>query len=527
MPCPHFDIRVIQRSNGKSAVASAAYQSGEKLYSQYDRETKSYDAKEGIIHAEIMLPPHAPPEYADRSTLWNAVEKIENQWNSQLARRFHLVIPREIPPDQYVKLVKEYCDEFFVSKGMIADIALHDPYPPGYNPHAHVMVTMRAMDEHGKWLPKARKVYDLDENGERIRLPSGNWKSHKENTVEWNERKYGMVWRMGWQDFQNKYLEANGRPERVDLRSYEAQGIDKIPTVHMGPAVTAMERRGIQTDIGNLNREIRKTNSIMQSIKKIIANLRDWIVELNECRKELLAEQAAYEASLLPGILMKYLDIRKEERKDWSLYGRNKATAQDLKKVTEAISYLKQQGLETVEDLEGHIEKSGKEAADLRGQMRTKEKRMKAIDSILLSLATFKEYKPIYEQYQKTYFKKSKEKFRQEHPEVAKFEKARAVLNRYPEAKTTTAKELQKESAKLMEEIKELRIPIEAVQMDLQKLKDIRYWVRKATPGTEESKEAPKKESLIDRLQDKTDNARAQQAPEQKTLQQKKQNMEL
>lgn len=193
MPCPHFDIKVVQRGEGQSAVAAAAYQSGEKLYSQYDRETKSYESKEGITHTEIMLPSNAPREYADRNTLWNAVEEIENQWNSQLARRFHLIIPREIPPEQYVPLVKDYCHEFFVSKGMIADLAIHDPHPPGHNPHAHVLVTMRAMDEKGKWLPKARKVYDLDENGERIRLPSGNWKSHKENTVDWNERKYGMV----------------------------------------------------------------------------------------------------------------------------------------------------------------------------------------------------------------------------------------------------------------------------------------------------------------------------------------------
>ena len=522
MPCPHFDIRVVQRSEGDSAVAAAAYQSGEKLYSQYDRKFKNYEDKEGVTHTEIMLPPNAPREYADRSTLWNAVEKIENQWNSQLARRFHLIIPREIPPDQYVKLVKEYCDEFFVSKGMIADIAIHDPHPPGHNPHAHVLLTMRAMDENGKWLPKARKVYDLDENGEKIRLPSGNWKSHKENTVDWNERKYGMIWRMGWQDVQNKYLEANGRPERVDLRSYEAQGIDQIPTVHMGPAVTAMERRGIQTDIGNLNREIRKTNSIMQSIKKIIANLRDWIVELNECRKELAAEQAAYEASLLPGLLMKYLDIRKDERKDWTPHGRSKAASQDLKKVTEAIGYLKRQRLHTVDDLEAHIENSGKEAADLRGQMRVKEKRVKTIDSILLSLETYKECKPVYEQYQKIYFKKSKEKFKQEHPEIAKFERARAVLNKHPEAKTTTAKELKKESAELLDEIAELRVPLEEVQADLQRLKDIRYWVRKATPGTEESKEAPQKQSLHERLAEHSTKPTTQ---EQKP--QRKQNMEL
>jgi hypothetical protein len=139
-----------------------------------------------------------------------------------------------------------------------------------------------------------------------------------------------------------------------------------------------------------------------------------------------------------------------------------------------------------------------------------------------LSLETYKECKPAYEQYQKIYFKKSKEKFKQEHPEIAKFERARAVLNKYSEAKTTTAKELKKESAKLLEKIAELRVPLEGVQADLQRLKDIRYWVRKATPGTEESKEASQKQSIRDRL---ADHSEKQTKQEQKP--QRKQNMEL
>ena len=107
---------------------------------------------------------------------------------------------------------------FFVSKGMIADFAIHDK--GGGNPHAHILLTVRAMHEKGKWLPKSRKVYDLDKNGERIRLASGRWKSHKENTVDWNDRKYAEIWRQGWADMANRYLEANDRPERLDLRSY-------------------------------------------------------------------------------------------------------------------------------------------------------------------------------------------------------------------------------------------------------------------------------------------------------------------
>lgn len=103
MPCPHFDVKVIQRSKRQSAVASAAYQSGERLFSEYDQKQKYYSHKSEIVHTEIMLPPHAPPEYADRNTLWNAAEAIEKQWNSQLARRFVLAIPRELPPEQYAE----------------------------------------------------------------------------------------------------------------------------------------------------------------------------------------------------------------------------------------------------------------------------------------------------------------------------------------------------------------------------------------------------------------------------------------
>ena len=126
MPCPHFDIKIVQRSNRQSAVASAAYQSGERLFSEYDQKQKYYSHKSEIVHTEIMLPPHAPPEYADRNTLWNSAEAQEKQWNSQLARRFVLAIPREIPPEQYAGLIRDYCREFFVSKGMIADFAIHD-----------------------------------------------------------------------------------------------------------------------------------------------------------------------------------------------------------------------------------------------------------------------------------------------------------------------------------------------------------------------------------------------------------------
>lgn len=166
-----------------------------------------------------------------------------------------------------------------------------------------IMLTMRAIDENGKWLPKSRKVYDLDENGERIRLPSGNWKSHKEDTVDWNEQYHAEEWRHGWELVQNKYLELAGSPERVDMRSYERQGLDKIPTVHMGAAVCALERKGIETNIGNLNRDIKAANRMMNAIRSTIQNLRNWIVDIVEATKEAFAEVEAQPKSTSPDLV--------------------------------------------------------------------------------------------------------------------------------------------------------------------------------------------------------------------------------
>ena len=173
MPNPHFDITITQRSKGQSAVAGAAYQSGEKLFSEYDQKTKNYSGKRGILYTEIMLPSHAPPEYANRETLWNSVEAAEKQWNAQLARRFVLALPKEVPPEQYPQMVRDYCEKHFVSKGMIADFAIHDPDPPGHNVHCHVMLTLRAMDEHEqavRWELIAKNPFD------NVILPKSEYK---------------------------------------------------------------------------------------------------------------------------------------------------------------------------------------------------------------------------------------------------------------------------------------------------------------------------------------------------------------
>lgn len=497
MPNPHFDISIMQRSKGKSAVAGAAYQSGERLFSQYDQKFKDYRNKHGIVYTEIMLPSNAPPEYANRETLWNAAEEVEKQWNSQLARRFVLALPREIPRDLYPQMIREYCEAHFVSKGMCCDFAIHDPDPPGHNPHCHVMLTMRAMDEHGKWLPKSRKVYDLDENGERIRLPSGNWKSHKENTVDWNEQYHGEEWRHGWEVVQNRYLELVGSPERVDLRSYERQGLDKIPTVHMGPAVTQMERCGIETIIGNLNRDIRAANRLMRAIRQTIRNLKAWIDSIRAARNEALAEMEAVAASPnLALLLQDYLDLRKAERSTWSRFGQQKGTTADLKAVSNAMIYLENHHLFTLEHLDAALQNMNARAQAIHSDMKQSERRMRTITGIQKAVETGQSTKAVHEKYLRIGWKARQAAFAEAHKEeLNSFNKAYRYLKKQGVDLNVDIQSLQAEYTVLQSTHAELAEQLAAVKAELKPLKDIRYWVSKVLvpeQHTVEQKAEPK-----------------------------------
>ena len=531
MPCPHNKITLVKRSQLQSAVAAAAYQSGEKLFCEYDQEVKHYPKKRAIVHNEILLPANAPKEYADRNTLWNSAEAVEKQWNSQLARRWVLSIPREIPPDQYAALVREFCNQQFVSKGMCVDFAIHDPYPPGHNPHAHVMLTMRAMDEHGKWLPKSHKVYDLDENGKRIKLPSGRWKSHKEDTVDWNEQYHAEEWRHGWELVQNKYLELAGSPERVDMRSYERQGLDVLPAVHMGAAVSALERKGIETNIGNLNRDIKAANRMMNAIRSTIRNLRNWIADIMEATKEAFAETEAQAKSTSPDLVLllrDYLNLRKAERSDWSRYGQQKGTTDDLKAVSKAIIYLKEHELFTLEDLDAALQGMSEKSKGINAATKKASARMKVITGIQNAVADCQTHKAVHDKYLKIGWKARQAAFAESHKdELDSFNKAFRYLKKQGVDLNVNLDSLQAEYSNLQETYAELAGQLATAKEELQPMKDIRYWVSKVLmPEQSEVEKKPEpKHSVTEKIKFLQEQSSNQQ--EQKTPQQKKQNMEL
>ena len=173
------------------------------------------------------------------------MEQIEKARDSQLAREIEAALPRELSDEQQLALVRAYVKDNFVDKGMCADFAIHDKGTG--NPHVHIMLTLRPLKENGQWGAKCRKAYDLDENGQRIPDGKGGWKNHREDTTDWNDKENVEIWRAAWAAYTNRALESAGRPERIDHRSYKRQGIDKISSVHLGPAASQMEKRGIRT----------------------------------------------------------------------------------------------------------------------------------------------------------------------------------------------------------------------------------------------------------------------------------------
>lgn len=358
----HFSAQIISRSNGQSACAAAAYRSGEKIENEYDGITHDYRLKQNVEDAIVLLPENAPADFADRSKLWNSVEQNEKQANAQLSREIEFSLPRELPPEVRKQIALEFIQEQFADQGMVADVCFHNPPKMNSkkqpidvygnptsdsmqyiyeNPHVHVMLTLRPLDEMGKWEAKKTKLYICEKDGERklfsaaslkevegweklfnYKMSSGKkeWhtksyaEEHRDECIElvnrypkceqavnptvekWNNPNNVEMWRTAWAKKTNIAYEMAGLDITVDHRSYERQGLDLIPTIHEGKAVTIAEKKLREeyeekiaagepavlkhTDIRNLNDAIKMHNNeikIIAEMKKLQAQMQGLI----------------------------------------------------------------------------------------------------------------------------------------------------------------------------------------------------------------------------------------------------------
>ena len=429
----HFHADQIKRSAGRTAVAAAAYRAGEKLYNEWDGLTHDYTAKGGVIHTEIMLPVHAPPEYANRAILWNAVEQVEKRRDAQLCYSFDIALQNELTMDENIALAQEFVRRYFVSEGMICDLAVHNPDKDGSieNPHFHVLAPIRSLDENGKWQNKQRREYHLDENGERIRKPDGTLSFDAVPLTDWGTPEKLEYWREKWAELVNEKFAEKGLSHRIDHRSYEDQGLDVIPTIHEGPNVRQMEAKGIQTDKGARNRWIRATNAALRMVRDRLSDLATWIVSFT---KELAKKNETPADISLVSLLSSRLTERKIERMSWSRGAQQKGALSDLKKFSQMTSDLKRMEIYTVGDLQSYINAQQSKFNKIRKDLRATQKEQKEIRKDLEHMDTVDEYQHLYDKYSKIFFENRKKKFKEEHKaEFQKYNKAyHAVRKKYP-----------------------------------------------------------------------------------------------
>ena len=462
----HFHVTQIKRSAGQSAVAAAAYRSGEKLHSEYYGEDSDYTRKGGVICSEILLPPQAPPSFSDRETLWNAVEKVERGKRAQLAYSFDIALQNEFSMQENIELARHFLLEQCVSRGMVADYAIHQPDKKDggiQNPHFHVMCPIRPIEPDGKWGNKQRREYVLDEQGERIRDEAGNYVFNAVPTTDWGKPETLEFWREQWAQLCNTRFAEKGLDCRIDHRSYDRQGVEQIPTQHEGPTVRAMEAKGIRTDKGDLNRWIRKTNAMFREAKQKIAALIDWL-------KEVKVELSKPQPPTLVELLSAYYDNRNK-----GAYS-SKARIANLKKLSEAVNYLESKHLYTADDLDTALHTMQSKIDAMKKSATGKQTRIKELDELLRMADYYKAGKPVADKLKTIRFEKSRQKYKAEHDEELRlfYMAERKLKGQVVDGKLPAAA-WSAEKARLETEYRDLQQELVPLYADTKKLWAIHY----------------------------------------------------
>ena len=419
----HCSIKIISRGKGKSAVAAAAYRSGETLTNEYDGVTHDYTRKGGIVHTEILLPDHAPAEYADRGVLWNAVEKIEKAKNAQLAREIEIALPHELTREQGISLVREYVKEQFVNAGMCADIAIHDKEDG--NPHAHVMLTIRPIEQNGTWGAKQKKEYILDKDGNKIY--DSKKRSYKCKTIpatDWNEQTKAEEWRSAWAEICNRALEQNGHSGRIDHRSYARQGIDQVPT------------------------------------KARISKLQNWLKE------EAANTEPPTLADVIQGILLKREQAGKQSRY---------TTIHNLKAAANMLNFLTANGIKDMEGLEEKVMDMYGEQRSISEKLKPIDRRLKTLDEHISNAEKYMQYRSIYRQYKQQKPKKQEGFYEAHRMELTHYEAAARYLNGVMNGRTTLpTKAWKAERDKLNAERQQLSHRYDKLKNEVKEVEQIR-----------------------------------------------------
>ena len=432
-----------------SAIYAAGYISREELYSEYDRHTYKPDPKEDLVHSEIDLPENAPEEYKDRAILWNSVEAVEKQKNSQLCRTFKASLPNAWTYEIAEEVVRKYVMENFVSKGMCADWAIHDSVNEKgqRNLHFHLLLTLRAIDENGKWMPKQKKVYILDKDGNKIRTKKG-YKSKTEKTTDWDEPSKAKMWRKNLTELINDTNQALKIDEQWEHRSFKELGIEEPPTIHLGSKANALEKKGIHTERGDYNRKVMEIRGLVDFIAKTSAS-----IEAFKSKARLIKNDVS---ELISAVVKRHgrlqLPIMKGE------FIRKVSGRENLQNPENMMNFADEKGITNFDELQTFIDEHGATYGKLSTDLDDSNAR---VDILKAKISAWERYKGFLDVYKESQNLKglAKLKFDKQHRDVldALPDEQERLHKTIPNGEKITPKAWQKE----IYEILGKQIPIE------------------------------------------------------------------
>ena len=479
----HFHVSRVLRSRGQSSVEAAAYRAGECLEDSYYGKIADYTAKGGVICSEILTPDYVPESFHNREYLWNAVEEIEKHPKAQLAYSFDFALQNEFSLEENIALAKRFVLENFVAKGMIADMAVHDPDKHGGipNPHLHVMCPVRPMNEDGTWGEKQRREYLFDMDGKPVLDEKGKQKFNAVPTTDWNRPEVLEQWRKVWADMVNAELEKHGLECRVDHRSYADQGIELIPQIHEGPHVRKMEAKGIITEKGELNRWIKEINkgivSLSNQLKDILSNIAELINLITEREAEVRQPDLA-------DYINSYFDNRNAVADTFSR-GRNKAKITNLKMHAEVLSYLTANRITSLEDFKSFVADKQNSIYELNQSMKAKSSKKTELKDMIRYGQWYREAQPVIREICSAKNKKRKEQIKSENDvALRKYHIAKRILFDEKQIKKVDTDQWKLELDSLQDSYREEYATYKNLTAETKTLRDINKYIDDAVRST-------------------------------------------
>ncbi len=507
----HFTGTIVSRNKGQSAVEHAAYRSGEKLYLDREGETFDYTRKKGVLYSEVMLADHAPAEWKDRQTLWNAVEDFEKKNDAQLARSIEFSLPFELSLEEDIALCKEVA-EVYRKKGMCVDFCIHAPDKGNKNIHCHMMLTMRPINIDGTFVKhKCHREYVLDKNGQKIPLKNGkDYKTKKVNVVDWDDKENMEKWRAAYAELMEKYLKNHGLDVKVEHRSFEKQGIHRIPTIHMGPAVAAMEKKGIRTRVGDMNREIKLINEILERGDKAEQALDEKIRKMEMLLERQKAKEAeeARKANTVEGMLLEYQRNRSQFIQDAGIHERQTTKKKNLQDFAAMYAYLQEHDIKTLDDLQQAVKDEKSRRREAIHSQNAISKEQKNTENLITAGENYKPLRKYHKTLETLKGAKRQEFIDKYYDQLQKADSWLASIKHYTGKTAFQPSKWEEDAKKLRTDMSDAKKALQNADTNIEMLSDIldmvsavdtarqvarRKEIQKNTPQQQKERDEPKK----------------------------------